>query len=124
MARQGDNAAAATEYAEYLAGGPETPYLRQEALLDLGRAKEAGGDAAGALDVFTQAGTIDGPFKREALLAAARVQEAAGRAAEAQILYAQLLKESPDPELRAFLVSKLPSGSAEASPTAQAVDVR
>ena len=124
MARQGDNAAAATGYAEYLARGPETPYLRQEALLDLGHTKEAGGDAAGALDVFTQAGAIEGPFKREALLAAAHVQEAAGRAAEAQAIYAQLLEESPDPELRAFLVGKLPPGSAEGSPTAQAVDVR
>ena len=52
LARKNDASAAATAYGEYLATSP-TGYLRQEALVGLGRAKEAGGDKNAALDVYT-----------------------------------------------------------------------
>src|SRR5206468_4321464 len=44
LARQGDQAAAATAYGEYLASAAVPDYLRQEALVGLARAKEAAGD--------------------------------------------------------------------------------
>ncbi len=61
LARQGDQAAAATVYGEYLASASDSDYLRQEALVGLARAKEATGDAAGALEAYTQAGAQPGP---------------------------------------------------------------
>src|SRR5439155_844024 len=58
LARQGDQAAAATAYGEYLASAAVPVYLHQEALVGLARAKEAAGDTAGALDAYTQAGAL------------------------------------------------------------------
>src|SRR5206468_715880 len=85
-------AGAAIAYGEYLASDPPTEYLRQEALLGLGHAKEAGGDTAGALDAYTQAGALGGPYRTEALLAAGRLQAASGHANEARAVYESLLK--------------------------------
>ena len=116
LARQGDAAAAATVYGEYLAARPATEYLRQEALDGLAHAREASQDAAGALESYTQAAALDGPYRAEALLGAARLQEAAGKPDAAREIYARLLKESqPDPDLRTLLLSKLPPGT-EAPP--------
>jgi hypothetical protein len=107
IARQNDAAGAASAYAEYLAGSPPTDYLRQEALVGLAHAKEASGDASAALDAYTQAGAVAGPYRTDALLAAARLQEAAGRASEARAIYASL-KDASDPEVQALLATKLP----------------
>ena len=114
LARQAAAGDAATAYTEYLATSPEA-YLRQEALAGLGRAREASGDAAGALEAYSEAGGLGGPFRSDALLSAARLHEAAGRPDQAREIYARLLKEAADPELRALLVAKLPPGSQEAS---------
>ena len=116
LAREGDASGAATVYGEYLATGPATPYLRQEALDGLAHAREGAQDTAGALDAYTQAGALDGPYRTDALLGAARLQEAAGHGDAAREIYARLLKESqPDPDLRTLLLSKLPPGT-EAPP--------
>ena len=115
LARQGDAKAAAAAYTEYLATSPRSTSLRQEALTDLGRAQEATGDGAAALGSYTQASGLSGPFERDSLLGAARLQEAAGRTAEAQEIYARLLKDATDADLRAFLVSKVPPGTAKAA---------
>ncbi len=88
LMRQGDAAAAATAYGEYLATSPPAEYLRQEALDGLAHAKEAGGDAAGALDAYTQAGQVSGPYRIDALLAAARLHDAAGQLDQARAIYA------------------------------------
>lgn len=108
LARQGDAAAAATAYAEYLATSPEPAYLRQEALTGLGRAREATADRAGALEAYTQAGALEGPHQTDALLGAARLYEAFQQPEQAREIYARLLKEGPDPDLRELLVAKLP----------------
>jgi tetratricopeptide (TPR) repeat protein len=108
LARQGDHAAAATAYGEYLAGSPQAPYLRQQALVGLAEAREASGDAAGALDAYTEAGALEGPLRPDALMAAARLQEAAGQGAEARALYTRLLAEGPGPDLRAVIRAKVP----------------
>src|SRR5581483_7024743 len=84
LARQGDAAGAATAYGEYLAGSVASEYLRQEALTGLARAKESTGDAAGALEAYTQAGELAGPYRTDALLAAARLHDAAGPAEQAR----------------------------------------
>ena len=118
LARQGDGAAIAA-YEEYIAASPAPEYLRQEALDGLGHAKEAGGDTAGALDTYTQAGELRGPFRTDALLAAARLHEAAGQRDKAQAIYAQLLKEGPDPDVKALLLAKLPPGQAAAAESAE-----
>jgi tetratricopeptide (TPR) repeat protein len=109
LARAGDHAGAATAYEEFLAGAPPADYLRQEALDALGHAKEAGGDAAGALDAYTRAGALDGPFRSDALLGVGRLDEAAGRTADAQAVYRKLLAEAPNAALAEFLRSKLPA---------------
>src|SRR5438093_9992892 len=62
LARQGDQAAAATAYGEYLASAAVPDYLRQESLVGLARAKAATGDPAGALDPYTQAGPLPGAY--------------------------------------------------------------
>jgi len=116
FARQGDAAAAATAYAEYLATSPDPPYLRQEALAGLGHAKEATGETTPALEAYVQAGTLEGPYRTDALLSAARLHEAGGRADLAREIYARLLKEAPEPDLKAFLLSKLPPGQQATAP--------
>jgi len=111
LAGKGDAAAAATAYTEYLASSPPTDYLRQEALSGLGHAQQASGDAKAALESFTQAGAIAGPFRNDALLAAARLHEAAGENDKAREIYASLLPNANDPEFKAFLESKVPPGT-------------
>src|SRR5215468_535150 len=66
LARKPDPSGAAAAYSEYLAGTPETEYLRQEALQDLGQAREAARDAKGAQEAYEQAAAIDGPFRTDA----------------------------------------------------------
>ena len=119
FARQGDAAAAATAYAEYLATSPDPPYLRQEALAGLGHAKEATGETTPALEAYVQAGTLEGPYRTDALLSAARLHEAGGRADLAREIYARLLKEAPEPDLKAFLLSKLPPGQQATAPAGE-----
>src|ERR1051326_6852556 len=97
LARSGDSAGAVTVYGEYLATSPDSDYLRQEALDGLGRAKEASGDAAGALEAYTQASERPGPFRTDALLGAARVHDASGQPEKARAIYASLLKDVSDP---------------------------
>ena len=105
-------------YSEYLATGPAAGYLRQEALDGLAHARESAQDTAAALDAYTQAAALDGPYRADALLGAARLQEAGGHGDAAREIYTRLLKESqPDPDLRTLLLSKLPPGT-EAPPAA------
>jgi len=111
LAREGDQAAAATAYGEYLAGAAPTDYLRQEALVGLGRAKEATGDTAGALDAYVQAGARPGPYRDDARLAAARLEQAAGNTERAQAIYAELLKDAADPAMKAFVAAKVPGAA-------------
>jgi tetratricopeptide (TPR) repeat protein len=112
FARKGDPGSAATAYGEYLASSPPADYLRQEALVSMGRAKEGTSDASGALEAYTQAGALDGPFHTDALLAAARLDEAAGRTEDARHIYTQLLAAAPDGDTKAFLLSKVPGAAA------------
>ena len=128
LARQGDATGAATAYADFLASTSMDGYLRQEALAALGRAREATGDSAGALEAYKEAGEIDGPFRTDALLGTARLHEAAGRASEAREIYVGLMKDATDPELRALLATKVPAAevpveAVEGAPPAGA-DVR
>jgi tetratricopeptide (TPR) repeat protein len=118
LARAGEAAAAATAYTEYLATSPDSEYLRQEALTGLARAQEATGDTAGALDTYTQAGDLRGPYRTDALLGAARLLETSGRVEQAHEIYTRLLKDAADPETRALLMAKLPPGSRPAEPPA------
>lgn len=111
LARQGDQGAAATAYEEYLASAAATGYLRQEALVGLGRAREATGDTAGTLDAYTQAGALPGAYREDALLNAARLEQAAGHTERAQAIYAGLLENAADPETRTFVAAKLPSAA-------------
>jgi len=130
VARQGDGAAAATAYGEYLATASGPLYLRQEALADLARAREASGDSAGAIEAYTQAGALEGPYRTDALLGAARLHEVAGQEDKAREIYAGLLKEGPEPDLRALLLTKLPkestapAESGTGAPTGEAAEAR
>ena len=119
LARQGDQAAAATAYGEYVASAADFDYLRQEALVGLARAKEASGDTAGALDAYTQAGALPGPYRDDALLSAARLEQAAGHADLAQAIYAGLVKDAADPETKAFAAAKVPGAARPADGVAE-----
>jgi hypothetical protein len=130
LLREGQATAAAAAYDEYMTFGPPTPYLRQETLAALGHAREAAGDAPGALEAYRQASEIEGPFKQDSLLGVARLQEAAGRAADARAIYSDLLKTTSDADLKAFLLTKVPApadgpgaqataGGAQAAPEAE-----
>jgi len=114
LIRQGDAAGAVTAYQGFLAGGVASGDLRQEGLMGLAYAREKSGDVAGALETYTQAGELAGPFRTQAQLAAARIDEAQGRTDQARSIYEQLLKTDPDPDLRALLVTKLPAGTVAA----------
>lgn len=111
LARSGDAAGAAAAYEEYLATSLMSPYLRQEALTGLGRTKDAAGDTPGALAAYSEAAALDGPFQQDALLAEARLREAGGETDRAREIYARVLKDVPEGDLRAVLVSKLPPGA-------------
>ena len=90
---------------------PRTPSGRLAGLYRA-HAREGSGDATGALEAYTQAAALEGPYRQDALLGEARLQEAAGNVDAARGLYARLLKESqPDPDLRTLLLSKLPPGT-------------
>jgi tetratricopeptide (TPR) repeat protein len=108
LAKQDDAAGAATAYGEYLASGPPADYLRQAALNGLGHAKEASGDTAGAIQAYTEAGGLAGPYQTDALLAAARLHEAAGALEQSRALYAEVLKLDPSPEVKTLVQAKLP----------------
>src|SRR5206468_2735929 len=124
LARQGDQAAAATAYGEYLASAADFDYLRQEALVGLARAKEASGDTAGALDAYTQAGALPGPYRDDALLSAARLEQAAGHADRAQAIYAGLVKDAADPETKALAAAKVPGAARPAGGVAEGTAAR
>ncbi len=115
LLRGNDATGAATAYGEYLASSPETEYLRQEALAGLAAARESSGDTAGAVQAYTDAAAIDGPFKQEVRLAMARIAEASGKPDDAKAIYLTLLKENPDPQLKAILESKIPADVAAAN---------
>lgn len=111
LARGGDPDGASTAYSEYLASGPEAIYLRQEALLGLGQTRETQEDTEGALQAYSDAASLEGPFQQEALLAEARLNEVSGQHDRAKEIYTRLLAEVPQGDLRALLISKLPPGA-------------
>jgi tetratricopeptide (TPR) repeat protein len=113
LAHQPDPAAAAAAYGEYLAGSPATEYLRQEALLGLGRAHEAAANASAAMDAYRQAIDVAGPFRTQARLSLARLEEAGGNTTAAQALYAEVLKAPDlDGDTRQIITGRLPPGAA------------
>jgi TolA-binding protein len=115
LARKGDPQGAAVAYQEYLASA-DGEYLRQEALVGLGHAQEASGDAAGARATYAQAGDLAGPFRTDALLSTARLADAQGDGAAARAIYERLARESPDGDLKTFLEAKVPEAAAAATP--------
>src|SRR2546425_4322098 len=103
LARQGDQAAAATAYGEYLASAAVPDYLRQEALVGLARAKEAAGDMAGAPAAPTPAGPPPGAYRDDALLSAARLEQTARHPQPGQAIYARLLRDAAHPPTKGLL---------------------
>jgi hypothetical protein len=114
LARKPDAPAAATAYEQYLGAKPETEYLRQEALLRLGIAREASGNAQGAQQAYAEAAAIAGPFTTEARLSLARQLEAGGQVEKAREQYLAILKDSPGASVRELLQAKIPSDVAAA----------
>ncbi len=114
LARTPDPAAATAAYAEFLAGAPATPYLEQEGLVSLARAREATGDAPGARQALEQAAAIEGPFRSDARLSLARLYEAAGEPDKAKDVYLALLKDAPSGLARTVLEAKIPADVAAA----------
>ncbi len=110
LAAQPDAAAAVTAYNEYLAGSPATDYLRQEALIGLGRAQEAAKDNTAAMDAYGKAAEVSGPFRTGAQMALARLEDATGNADKARALYVELLKAPDlDGDSRQYILNRVPS---------------
>jgi len=80
LLKQGDGAGAATAYTQYLSTASAPDYLRQQALVGLGHAKELANDMTGAQDAYLQAEKLDGPATAEASLGVARMLDAQGQA--------------------------------------------
>ena len=118
LLKQGDGAGAATAYTEYLSTASAPDYLRQQALIGLGRAKEMAGDASGAHDAYVQAEKLDGPARAEASLGVARMLESQGQSDQARAIYARLVKEAPEGWLRTFAEAKAPGSKTDETPTA------
>jgi predicted negative regulator of RcsB-dependent stress response len=122
LAAQPDAAAAITAYNEYLAGSPATDYLRQEALLGLGRAQEAAKDSAAAMDSYRKAAEVGGPFRTAAQMALARLEDAAGNGEKARALYVELLKAPDlDGDSRQYILNRLPPDAVPKADAAAAV---
>ena len=122
LLRQGDGAGAAAAYTQYLSTASAPDYLRQQALVGLGNAKQLGNDTSGAHDAYLQAEKLDGPAKDEAALGVARTLEAQGQADQARAIYARLAKDAPDGWVRAAAQEKAPGVAAdEPSAAADAV---
>jgi outer membrane protein assembly factor BamD (BamD/ComL family) len=83
------------------------PYLRQEALLDLGYAFEAKNDPQNAAARYSEASALEGPYVAMALLGEARCRESAGEKDKARALYERFTREFPQaPELE-FIEAKV-----------------
>jgi tetratricopeptide (TPR) repeat protein len=109
LAAKPDAAAAVTAYNEYLAASPATEYLRQEALMGLGRSQEASKDTAAAIDSYGKAADVSGPFRTAAQMALARLQDATGNGDKARSLYVELLKAPDlDGDSRQYILNRLP----------------
>lgn len=111
LARANDTAAALTAYQEYLASSPPAPYLKQSALLGVGRSQEILGDKTASLQAYTEAAAIPGPFAIESMLGQARLQEVTGDVASATKTYTALADQEGvqlDAQLNALVQSKLP----------------
>ena len=108
LLKQGDGAGAASAYTQYLSTASAPDYLRQQALVGLGNAKQLGGDNSGAHDAYLQAEKLDGPAKDEAALGVARTLEAQGQADQARAIYARLAKDAPEGWVRTAAQEKAP----------------
>jgi outer membrane protein assembly factor BamD (BamD/ComL family) len=71
------------------------PYLKQQALLDLGFALERKPDVPGAADRYAEAAGMEGPYTALALLGEARCREQAGQRDRARELYERFTREFP-----------------------------
>jgi tetratricopeptide (TPR) repeat protein len=87
---------AVTFYRQFIAAGPETDPLKQIALLNLARALEATGDAAGARKELEAAVAVSGPVASEADFELAAATQAAGERDKALELYQKFLGDHPD----------------------------
>jgi tetratricopeptide (TPR) repeat protein len=89
-----DYPAAASAF-QAAAGRPELPpYLRQQALYNLGVALGQQGDSAGAQARYEEAAELTGPFTVDAQVAAAQLSDAAGQTRKARELYQQAVGEA------------------------------
>jgi hypothetical protein len=118
LLKQGDGVGAATAYTQYLSTASAPGYLRQQALIGLGRAKENGGDASGAHDAYVQAEKLDGPARDEGSLGVARMLETQGQADQARAIYARLAKDASEGWIKSFAETKAPGAAGDESPSA------
>ena len=92
--------AASNRLRDVLASGEPTPYLKQQALVDLGSILEHKGDFTGAAEQFAQAAAAEGPYTANAILGEARCRELAGEKDKARSLYERFAQEfSQAPEI-------------------------
>jgi tetratricopeptide (TPR) repeat protein len=108
LLKEGDGGGAVGAYTQYLSTASAPDYLRQQALLGLGRAKELVNDVSGAYDAYLQAEKLEGPATAEASLGMARTLETQGQADQARAIYARLVKDAPEGWLKSYAEAKAP----------------
>jgi len=110
---------AAELYERFLAAGPDAEYLRQAALVRLGRAQAAIGKPDLATKTYKQAQEITGPFSGDALLGEAQAAEQLGDSSTATRLYREFIKTYPNSDMTTPIQQKLAklNGSEPAAPS-------
>ena len=92
--------AASNRLRAVVASGEPTPYLKQQALADLGSTLARKGDFAGAAEQYALAAAAEGPYTATAILGEARCREQAGEKDKARSLYERFVQEfSQAPEI-------------------------
>jgi hypothetical protein len=122
--RERDPAAAAAAFHGFLARPGMPPYLRQEALSNLGFAATLQGDARAAVRHYEDAAGIPGPYQVDARLAAAHVHETLGETEKARPLY-ELVAADEDQQfarLAAMRLEALGHSTEEPAKTASSED--
>lgn len=103
-----DNIEAAIALLQELVGRRDwAPYLRQEALFDLGVALERKADSASAAARYQEAAAIDGPYAGPAVLAEARCRQSLGERDKVQALYQRYAHDFPDAAEAEVVAAKL-----------------
>jgi tetratricopeptide (TPR) repeat protein len=109
-ARENEDTAAQTVRQQLVAtpaASMHVAYLRQVALIELGREAKQAGDLSGARRWYQQAADAEGPLRAEAITALGYVLESLSERVEARLQYERLVTEYTDSPLTEVIREKI-----------------